>query len=151
MTTRRIMEVGKIYKRSRNKRIDQKGKAKHGVIENKNNIPSVVDWSNARNTRPYIFDSYEFVNDSPDKPTLEYEHSFTLHGRRQDEVEIALIQQKDSWKSNEKALAFFVCETENGPLLCASIPTHISKNDQSGPKSNSKAFGSRSTSPPKNK
>ena len=81
-------------------------------------------------------------------PTLEYVHSFTLHGPCQDEVEIALMQQKDSWKSNEKALAF-VCETENGPILCASIPRYISNNDQSGPKSNSKAFGSRSTSPPK--
>ena len=58
----------KIYKRSKNKRIDQKGKAKHGVIENKNNVPNVVDWSNARNTRPYIFDSFDYVNDSPDNP-----------------------------------------------------------------------------------
>ena len=91
-----------MYQRSRNKRIDQKGNAKNGVIENKNNIPNVVDWSNARNSRPYIFDSFDYVNDSSGNPTLEYVHSFTLHGPCQDEVEIALIQQKDSWKSNER-------------------------------------------------
>ena len=113
-----------------------------------NNNKKIVDWSDARNGRPYVFDAFVAAS-SNNKMPLKYSHTVTLQGSCKKQIEKEWVQQKDIWKSNEKIIAFFATDTVDGPLICASIPFEIpTSGSNSGTMSMSKSISKSTSSRP---